>query len=218
MALTKGGGTVVTDWTAIAQNTNVESGEFDVSSSYKHSFIIQAALDTVTAHTGTKFIIMVTAQDSGNEDWGIYEDGFDYIDVELVGTALTENLTDNPLAAASTTLAMADTAGFETYDAAGGTGEVDITKIPGWRFIEDSTLINSELIYQLSYVTDTSITFADGTANAHVQNTPLYNIAISKTVPLPDEASRAKVIVMNTYDSDGSTLNYRILGGTVTGV
>jgi len=210
MALTKGGGTVVTDWTAIAQNTVAASGEFDISASYNHAFIIQAALDTTTAHTGTEFIVHVTAQNSGDEDWAELTSF-----VALVGTALTENLTNNPLAAASTTLTMADTAGFGTYGA-GPTRDID--EIPGWRLIEDSTLINSELIYQLSFVTNTSITFDDGTTNAHVQNTPLYNIAISRTISLPDWVSRAKVIIHNAYDADGSTLNYRILGGTITAV
>jgi len=211
MALTKGGGTVVTDWTAVAQNTIAESGEFDVSASYDHAFIIQAALDTTTAHTGTMFIVQVTAQNSGNEDWGILTSF-----VDLVGTAKTEVLTNDPLAAASTSLTMADTEGFATYGA--GAGHPTIDEIPGWRLIEDATLINSELIYQTLFVTDTSITFADGTANAHVQTTALYNIAISRTVSLPDWASRAKVIIHNAYDADGSTLNYRILGGTITAV
>lgn len=212
MALTKNGLEVITDWTAVAQGAVAESGEFDVSDSYNHAFTIQAALDSTTTHTGTKFIIMITAQDSGNEDWAEFKT--DEIDVELIGTPLAENLTNNPLATGAATLTMADTAGFETYGEAG----LGLGQIPGWRLIEDSTLINSELIYQISVVSNTSITYTDGTANGHVQNTPLYNIAISKTVNLPDWVSRAKVIVHNAYDADGSTLNYRILGGKVTDV
>lgn len=214
MALSKDGGVVVIDWTAVAQNVVAVSDEFDVSESYAHAIIIQAALDTTTAHTGTKFIIMATAQNSGNEDWGIFET--DEIGLELisVGGALTENLTDNPLTAGETTLAMTDTAGFEEYGEAG----LGLDQIPGWRFIKDGTLLDSELIYQISVIGNTSITFANGTANEHAQNTPLWNIAISKTVNLPDWASRVKVVVHNAYDSDGSTLNYRILGGKVTGV
>ncbi len=210
MALTKGGGSIVIDWTAVPQNVVIESSEFDASASYTSAIIIQAALDTTTAHTGTEFIVMVTAQNSGNEDWGILTSF-----VSLIGTAKTENLTNNPLAAASATLTMADTDGFETL----GEGSLKLDEIPGWRFIKDGVDIeDSELIYQLSFVTDTSITFADGTANAHVQNTPVWNIAISRPVSLPDWTSRAKIIVRNSYDSNGSTLNYRVLGGTITAV
>jgi hypothetical protein len=205
MALTKAQ-TVVQDWNAVAQNTTEESAEFDISDSYDGAITIQAGLDTTTAHTGTEFIVLVTAASSNDEDWAIWTRL-----VELVGTALTENLTNNPLAAGVSTLTMADTAGFETY----GT---DIDEIPGWRLIEDSTLANSELILQTSYVTDTSITWVGTNVNSHVQNTPLYNIAISKPVVLPFWAQRCKVIVNNTYDADGSTLNYRILGGEVTAV
>ncbi len=213
MALSKDGGTVVIDWTAVAQGVVAVSSEFDVSESYSHMITIQAALDGTTKHDGTKFIIMVTAQDSGNEDWGVFET--DQIGVELIAAApLTENLTNNPLATAAVTLTMADTAGFETFGEAG----LGLGQIPGWRLIEDATLINSELIYQTEVVGDTSITFANGTANGHVQNTPVYNIAISKVILLPDSASRVKVIVHNGYDADGSTLNYRVLGGKVTGV
>lgn len=212
MALTKTG-SVVKEFTAVAQNVNADSGAFDISDSYKSAITIQAALDTTTAHTGTKFIVLVTPNAADDDGWGVLDQ--DQIDVELVGTALTENLTNDPLAAGSSVITCADTEGFETY----GEGGLGIDEIPGWRFIEDGVdLEKSELIYQLSFVTDTSITIAGVTKNAHVQNTPMYNIGISIPVDLPDWAKRAKVIVMNTYDSNGSTLNYKILGGKVTTV
>lgn len=199
--------TVAQDWNAVAQNTIEESGEADVSGDHVMALIIQAALDTTTAHTGTEFIIQVNPNGSDDEDWAIWPGGF----VDLIGTALTENLTNNPLAAGQSILTMADTAGFETY----GSG---IDEIPGWRFIEDGTLVNSELIYQIAFVADTSISWSGVNKNSHVQNTPLYNIAVSKVVQLPMWAQRAKVIVNNAYDTDGSTLNYRVLVGEVTGV
>lgn len=205
MALAKGM-TVVEDWNAVAQNTIEESSEADVSGDHNMALKIQAALDTTTAHTGTEFIILVNANASDDEDWVIWQKF-----VDLIGTALTENLTNNPLAAGQSILTMADTAGFETNGS-------DIDEIPGWRFIEDSALANSELIYQIAFVTDTSISWAGVNKNSHVQNTPCYNIGISKPVQLPMWAQRAKVIVNNAYDTDGSTLNYRVLVGEVTGV
>ena len=206
MALTKAPD-VFQDWAAVAQNTIVESAEGDVSGAYDSSVTIQAALDTTTAHTGTRFIVLVNPNGSDDEDWVVWRPSI----IDLIGTALTENLTNNPLAAGVSTLTMADTAGFETN----GDG---IDEIPGWRFIEDSTLANSELIYQLSFVTDTSIAWAGVNKNSHVQNTPLYNIGISKSFDLPMWADRVKVIVDNGYDADGSTLNYRLILGKVTGV
>jgi hypothetical protein len=205
MALTKAQN-VFQDWNAVAQNTIEESAERDISGAYVAGLTIQAGLDTTTAHTGTKFIVQVNFNGSDDEDW---VDWAEFVD--LIGTALTEPIADNPLAAGSGACAAADTAGFETY----GDG---IDEIPGWLLIENGTLANSELVYQIAFVTDTSITWAGVTKNAHVQNTLLYNIAISKYVSLPMEANRVRVIVNNTYDADGSTLNYRVLTGEVTGV
>lgn len=198
--------TVVQDWNAVAQNIIEESSEADVSGDHNMALKIQAALDTVTAHTGTEFIILVNANASDDEDWVVWNKFID-----LIGTALTENLTNNPLASGQSILTMVDTAGFETNGP-------DIDEIPGWRFIKDSALINSELIYQIAFVTDTSISWAGVNKNSHVQNTPCYNIAISKSVQLPMWAQRAKVIVNNAFDADGSTLNYRVMAGEVTGV
>lgn len=197
---------VIQDWNAVAQNTAEESAEADVSAVYVSALVIQAGLDTTTAHTGTEFIVMVNPHGSDNEDWAVWRKF-----VDLIGTALTEPISNNPLAAGVVTCTVADTAGFETYGS-------EIDEIPGWRLIEDSSLANSELIYQTLFVTDTSITWLGVSKNAHVQNTPLYNIAFSRTIELPMWAQRAKVIVNNHYDVDGSTLNYRVLSGEVTGV
>lgn len=211
MALTKVHSTVIA-WTPVAQNAIDVSDEFDVSSSYNHAIIIQAAVNTTAPHMGTEFIIHATSQPSGNKDWGVYET--DEIGVELIGTGKTENLTNNPLAAGAATLTMTDTDGFATV----GEGALGIDEIPGWRFIKDSTLINSELAYQTDFTTNTHIVVANGMATNHVQNTPVWNVAMSKTVELPDWASRVRVVVRNSYDADGAAVDYRILGGKITGV
>jgi hypothetical protein len=205
MALTKTASTPH-DWNAVAQNTIEVSSEFDVSAGYDSGIIIQGALDSVTAHTGTQFKVQVNPNESDDEDWADLPGG---AFIELIGTAKTENLTNNPLAADSETMTMADTEGFETY----GT---DIDEIPGWRFIEDGTPANCELVEQISYVADTSIAWSGGTKNSHAQNTPVWNIAFSKPIPIPFWVKRVRVICNNTYDSDGSTLYYRVVGGRVT--
>ena len=199
-ALTKAG-TSVTDWTAVAQNTIGESGTVSFTGNYAGSICIQAFLDTETAHTGTEFIVQTSSHASSNEDW---QDLTSF--VGLIGTASTEAITNDPLSAASTTITVADTdAG--TYELAGR-----------WIAIEDGTLVNSELIYLTGYTQDTSITCLDGTTNEHAQSVAMFDIALSRTVQLPVSTLRARVVVNNAYDIDGSTLNYKVVETEVTAI
>ena len=194
----------VDDWNACAQNTVEESSVITADDDYGTMLSIQAFLDSTTAHTGTKFQIQISSADSGDEDWHDLPGG---TFVELVGTANSENITDNPLAASSTTITVADTGGnYET------------PPMGRWLAIEDSTLANSELILNTGYTTDTNITIIDGTANEHAQNTTMYDIAFSKSMYVPAGANRIRVIVNNTYDVDGSTLNYRIRKVEIAGL
>lgn len=201
MAITKAV-EAVTDWTAVAQNAVGESGTLDCSGHYETALLIQAFLDSTTAHTGTKFQIQVSSNTSGDEDWHDYREF-----VALVGTANSEAITNNPLAAAATTITMADTGG--NYETA---------PMGRWLAIEDGTLVNSELVLNTGFTADTSITIQDGTTNEHAQNTLMYDIAISKTIILDRSVNRARVIVNNTYDADGSTLNYRVRATKVTAI
>jgi len=190
----------VTDWTAVAQNTVVESGTIDCSGHDATSLNIQAFLDSTTAHTGTKFQIQVSYNTSGDEDWSDYREF-----VALIGTANSEAITNDPLTAASTTITMADTGGnYET------------PPMGRWLAIEDGTLANSELVLNTGYTADTSITILDGTTNEHAQTTPMYDIAMSKTIILDSTVNRARVVVNNTYDVDGSTLNYKVRATKLT--
>jgi len=199
MALTKSVASV-TDWTAVAQNAVGESAEVDISGCYDSSLSIQAFLDTETAHTGTEFIIQVSSNTSGNEDWQDYQRW-----TELIGTANSEAITNNPLAAASTTITCASTTGYT------------IAELPlAWRAIEDGTLANSEIILQTGLTTDTNITILDGTTNEHAQNTPMYSIAFTKEIWIPISYNRVRLVINNTYDSDGSTLNYKVRINKVT--
>lgn len=213
MSLTKAPTTApIIDWTEVPQGSVGVSNEFDISASYKSAITIQAAVNTTAPHTGTEFIVQVTAQPSGNEDWGIFDT--DEIGVELVGTGVGASLSNNPLAAGAVTLTMANTTGFQTY----GEGGLDIDEVPGWRYIKDATLVNSELVYQTDFNVNTNIIVDNGVATNHVQNTSVWNVAIAKTVDLPDWASRAKVVVHNAYDLDGAAIDYRILGGKITDI
>jgi len=187
----------VTDWTAVAQNGMGESAAIDLSDVYEALLHIQAALDNTTAHTGTRFIVQISGAASGDEDW---EDFAEF--VELNGTAATDAIEDNPLAAGSTAIAL--------------TGHA-LTVEGKWLFIEDGTLANSELVFEKSQ-TANEVVVLDGTTNEHVQTTAIFNVAFTKNIILPPSAYRARVIVDNTYDNDGATLDYKVRLTKVTAV
>ena len=187
----------VDDWTAVAQNTIVEGTEIDVSSSYGSTLHIQAALDTTTAHTGTRFLVQTSGNTTGNEDW---EDFVEFIG--LIGTAATDLIEDNPLAAASTAIAL--------------TGHA-LTVLGKWLLIEDGTLVNSELVFEKSQTTN-EVVILDGATNEHALNTAIFNVAFSKPITIPIEFVRARLIIDNSYDADGSTLNVKCRVTKVTAV
>jgi hypothetical protein len=181
--------TVLNDWTAIAQNTIVASVVMDMSEKSKYTMNIHAALDATDAHTGTRFIVQTSSVKEGNEDWYPHADF-----VALIGTAATDLIEDNPLAAGSTAIAL--------------TGHA-LTVEGILLFIEDATLVNSEIVLEASQTVN-EVVILDGTENAHVLNTAIFNVAMSQKVDLPSNAMRARLVVDNTYDDNGSTLNCRV--------
>ena len=187
----------IEDWTAVAQNTVGESSEYDVSDAYGAVMHIQAALDTTTAHTGTRFVVQVSAADSGNEDWHNFVEF-----VGLIGTAKTDLIEDNPLAAGATSLTL--------------TGHL-LTTEGIWILIEDATLVNSEMIFVASQSAN-AVVALDATANAHVLNTAVFDIALTQNISLPKTASRVRLLVDNPNHENGSTLNYKARVNKVTGL
>ncbi len=197
-ALTKTSSSV-DDWTACAANIINEGTTVDISDSYESVVHIQAALDSTTAHEGTKFIVQVSANTTGDEDWQNFTEF-----VELIGTAVTDLIEDNPLAAGSTSITLT----AHTFTVEGK-----------WLLIEDATLANSELVFVDSQSTN-AVVVLDGTTNAHVLNTAMYNVAFTKDVAIPLGYQRVRVVVDNSYDDDGtlSSLNYKIRITEVTGL
>jgi len=187
----------VQEWTSVAQNTLSKSAEFDLSGVGSAVLHIQAGLDTTTAHTGTEFFAQTSGASSGDEDWHTHADF-----VALIGTAATDAIEDDPLAAGSTAIAL--------------TGHA-LTVLGKWLFIEDGTLANSELVME-SAQTANEIVIIDGTSNAHAVGTDIFNVAMEQNITLPKSALRGRVIVVNTYDADGSTLNYKVRVSKATGV
>jgi len=180
---------VINDWTAVAQNTIAKSAEYDMSAAFEALLHIQAALDTTTAHTGTKFIIQVSAAESGDEDWNDYAEF-----TALIGTAATDAIEDDPLAAGATEITL--------------TGHA-LTTEGVWLFIEDGTLINSEMVFESASDTN-DITLLDGTKNAHLKAVALFNLAMVKTISLPASVGRVRLVIDNSVSAAGSTLNYKL--------
>lgn len=188
---------IIQDWVAVAQNTIAKSTEYDLTNTIESVLHLQAALDTTTAHTGTKFIVQVSGSMTGNEDW---QDHVEF--VALIGTSATDLIEDNPLAAGSTDIAL--------------TGHA-LTVEGIWLFIEDSTLINSELVFESSQTTN-EVVVLDDTTNAHAQSTAIFNVAMVQNISIPFTANRLRIIVDNTYDDNGSTLNYKARISNIVGV
>lgn len=190
------------DWTAAGQNAVLESTTRDVSGNFATVIGIMAFLTTATAHTGTEFIVQ-RRNAANDEDWS---DVTRF--VALIGTANTENITNNPLAVGDTPITVANTGG--NYETA---------PLGTWIAIYVSgTPENSELILLTGFVTDTSITSLDDRENQHAQNTPMWDIAISREVVVWGPATAIRVLVNNTYDPDGSALLFRLLETEMTAV
>lgn len=187
----------VQDWVAVLQNKIAKSAEIDTHGMRSSIMHIQAALDTTTAHTGTRFIVQGSSSLDGNAGWHTIAEF-----VALIGTAATDAIEDAPLAAGSTAIKL--------------TGHA-LTVLAKWLFIKDGTLANSELVFE-SAQTVNEVVVLDGTENAHVATTAIWNVAMEQIVTLPFAIKRVRLVVDNTYDVNGSTLNYSVRVSKATGV
>ena len=192
-------GSVVTDWTAVAQNTVVHSDILALTDDLSAILLLQAFLDqAATAHTGTKIVVEISWETSGDEDWTELTER-----VVLIGTAATDLIEDNPLSAGETDIALT------------GHALTVLGKLLG---IENGTLINSEIVREASQSAN-EVVLLDGTTNEHAQNTAIFNVAISEAIASLEAAvRRVRVVVNNAHDPDGSTLNYRLMISRATDI
>ena len=192
----------IQDWTAVAQNGVSESAIYNNSANYTSALNIQAFLNSTVAHRGTEFLVQVSANAAGDEDW---QDLVRFM--SLAGTALTITITNDP-APVGTTVFTSGTvaAGWEVKELS--------SRIVGIKDI--NTLVNSELMLQTGYVLDTSITVQDGSTNAHAVNSVIYSIAMTQNIVLPTWVNRARVFVNNNYDNGGASLSYKVRASIVT--
>ena len=92
-----------------------------------------------------------------------------------------------------------------------------LTALAKWLAIEDGTLVNSELFFEVSQSAN-AIVALDGTTNEHALNVAIFNVAFSRVISLDETVQRVRVLVSNCYDSDGSTCNFRLRSTQVTAV
>jgi hypothetical protein len=119
----------------------------------------------------------------------------------LVGTAGEELIDDDPWATDDKTTLVTSTTGYTT----------GISDGPAqWIAAEDGTLTSSELMLMATAAANTSITVLDDKAASHANTVKLFSIAFSRGITIGIGHYRVRVIVNNTYDINGSTLNYRI--------
>ncbi len=199
MALTKSVA-AVDEWAEVAQNAVREGAINDVSDMYSAMVHIDVALSSVTAHTGTKIIVQVSSAESGDEDWTTLTD---FIGPD--GTANSENPSGSE-AIGQTVIEVASTTGFEA----------DETR---WIFIEDvGTVANSEMLLLVSHVSNTSITVLDGLTVAKDSSDVIFNIAENYVIEIPMSANRVRVIIDNTFDSNGATVHTKTRISKVTAI
>jgi len=205
MALTIAG-EALDAWALIAQNATREGAAVDLSGSYASELHIDIALGTTTAHTGTRILVQTSSAAADDEFWTNLCDF-----IAVVGTANTEVVLDDPLAAAAAQIHVADLTGFTV-----ATGGVLLA------FLLDNTVANSELIRIVSTSVEADndhINLLDGVKREHAVTTSvLSNIAASYVIPIPLGCLRARVIYDNLYDADGSTVYTRTRAVTTTAI
>ena len=209
MALTKAVAQV-DEWQNVAANTGiVEGATVDVSACYQSILTIVAALTTNagTATNGIEIRCQMSANTTGDEDWVEFSSFQGPTSTALASN--TETITNNPLSVGGTSITMASTTG---YGLPTGTDN-------GWRYLKDSTIANSEIVFQTAVTTNTNITILEGVTNQHANTTVLSNVVGIYTVQIPDSASRVRIIYNNTKDAaSGSAVDVMSRISKITGI
>lgn len=194
MALTKSG--IKQNWVEIAQNDLVEGAVIDVSGNYETNLTIQVALSTETAHTGTKMIVEVSGESSGDDAWSEHIAEI----IACIGTANSVNCDQN---SSGSTLYVDSTTDFE---------------IKGDRyFVEDTgDITKCEIVRNNGFSNDDYITTLDAITDQKDSGDDVFDIVEDHLVHIPFGYSRVRVLYDNTYDADGSTVHVRVIGGRTT--
>jgi len=189
--------TAVDAWALTAQNAVREGTVMNLSDSFASMVFIDIALGDTTAHTGTRVLLQVSSAAADDEFW---TDLVEFVAVE--GTANTEVVLNNPLAATGAQVEVADITGFTV-----ATGGILLA------FMLDNTVANSELVHIVSTSVEGGndlINIQDGVKREHaVTTTVLSNIAESRAIAIPSGVLRARVLYDNLYDANGAAIYTR---------
>ncbi len=177
---------IVQAWTAVAMNAIDVSASTSIAGSKETTMEIAVGLSSITAHTGTQIVPQVSPTATGNTWYDLQ--GY----ISCVGTAVTMNISAPTVSAGMVTIKAVDTTGFTTYL---------------HRLIKAGTLANSELVRAKASLS-TRIVLETAVDNQHIAGEIMYSIADKTIITIPGTYKRARVVVDNTYDSDGSKLQY----------
>lgn len=209
MALTKAVASVDA-WAEVAQNAVREGAIADLTATFDAVLLIDCALSSTTAHTGTEILVQVSSNTTGDADWHVLARL-----MGPVGTAVKADFAGTE-AAGQTVLSVTNPA----------TANVDNNgKL---KFVEHTaTPANSEIVFQTANSGDDgdTITVLDGLTNEQTADSDLFDIdsatasAVgSYMIPIPFGIPRARVIYNNMYDPDGSTVHTRCRLAKVTAI
>ncbi len=177
---------IVQAWTAVAMNAIDVSASTSIAGSKETTMEIAVGLSSITAHTGTQIVPQVSPTATGNTWYDLQ--GY----ISCVGTPVTMNISAPTVSAGMVTIKAVDTTGFTTYL---------------YRLIKAGTLANSELV-RAKVSLSTRIVLETAVDNQHIAGEIMYSIADKTIITIPGTYKRARVVVDNTYDSDGSKLQY----------
>ena len=210
MALTKTTAEV-DEWAEIAQAGHRLGAETNVADSYGAVLYIAVALSTTTAHTGTEVVIEIgTDTGDATDNWAIF--------TRFVGVSGTAVL-----------LALAATEPIgETTIAVTNPVTANMDNDKKFKFIENTTAADSEIVYQTANSGDAGDTITIATGLAHEQDITtsiIYDIddavreAVSQhVIEIPASADRVRVKYNNNYDPNGSTVFVSSRITKVTGI
>lgn len=190
-------GSVIDAWLEVAQAGIRIGAEQSVATDVDMALLIEVALVTTTAHTGTRVTVQVSEEASGDGFWTSLQPF-----VGPLGTAVVLAL-DATEPIGETSIAVTDPV------------TANLDNDGKFKFIEHATDAVSEIVYQTANSGDAgdTLTIAYGLANEQTSSSQIFDIdhavneaLLQRVVPIPASVSRVRVIYDNNYDPDGSAV------------
>lgn len=188
-------------WTKITAATGTtgikETGTIDVSGNYSTTLHIDVCIAEASAHEGTEVIVQMSSEAGVDGSWSTL--------ARFISRAATGLKADfaGVEAIGQTTLSITNP------------GTANIDHVGKFLFVEASTTTSCEIVYQIDTDGDTgdSITILDGLDHGQDTGSDVWSVdgdgydnSAVNTWPVivPFSASQVRVIINNSYDSDGT--------------